>query len=89
MALYINGDDTYVSEEFLVDLLDDHSMSNIHCCWSNIGRPAKAEIVRYLHSLDLLLSVQHLLKEDGTDGTLPESATGTALEKLARRVCTD
>jgi hypothetical protein len=33
MAPYINGDDIYVLEDFLVNLSDDHGMSKIHCRW--------------------------------------------------------
>ncbi|KAF7588773.1 hypothetical protein BBP40_005239 [Aspergillus hancockii] len=88
MTPEINGDDIHVSEDFLVNPSDDHGMSRINCRWRIAGRPAKAETVRYFHSLDLLLSVQPLYR-DGTERTLPKSATGTALETLARRVCID
>ncbi|KAL4999222.1 ATP-grasp domain-containing protein [Aspergillus recurvatus] len=88
MAPYINGDDTYVSEDFLVNLLDDHVVSKVHCRWRIADQPAKAEAARYFHSIDLLLRVQPHTTDEG-EGPPLESATGTALETLVRSACPD
>ncbi|KAL4981337.1 hypothetical protein BDW68DRAFT_183602 [Aspergillus falconensis] len=74
MAPYINGDNTCISEDFLVNISNGH---------------AKAETARYFHRIDLLLRVQPLHTADGEEGPPPESATGTAPEMLVRRACPD